>query len=132
MFGGETNIKSVAQSNRVLIDYLTKGIAPLLDKMDFTQKFYANLIKNAPPLLVAHRHENNALLTILIYRHGDVTLAQFDGWYERLQPFKNVTHDGLIYGRGTADDNGQQLINLLALKAVLEVSGRMGLLLNFY
>jgi len=115
----------------VLRNYLSKGIAPLLEKIGFDQKIFNNPEKNAPPLLVAHRHENDALPTILIYGHGDVILAQHDDWYEGLQPFETVTREGLIYGRGTADNKGQHLINLLALKAVLEVQGRLGFNVKF-
>ena len=117
--------------DEVLRDYLSKGIAPLLDEIGFDQKIYANPIKNAPPLLVAHRHENDVLPTILIYGHGDVIHAQYEGWHEGLQPFETVTRDGLIYGRGTADNKGQHLINLLALKAVLDVQGRLGFNVKF-
>lgn len=115
----------------VLRDYLSKGIAPLLDDIGFDQQIYANPIENAPPLLVAHRRESDALPTILIYGHGDVIHAQYDGWQEGLHPFETRTRDGLIYGRGTADNKGQHLINLLALKAVLETQGRLGFNVKF-
>ena len=115
----------------VLRAYLSEGIAPLLQEIGFDQKIFNNPVKNAPPLLVAHRHESDALPTILIYGHGDVILGQYDGWYEGLKPFKTVMREGLIYGRGTADNKGQHLINLLALKIVLEVQGQLGFNVKF-
>ena len=115
----------------VLRDYLSKSIAPLLDDIGFDQQIHANPIENAPPILVAHRRESDALPTILIYGHGDVIHAQYDGWQEGLHPFETTTRYGLIYGRGTADNKGQHLINLLALKAVLETQGRLGFNVKF-
>ena len=110
----------------VLNAYLTDTIAPLLNEIGFKHYVFDNPVNGAPPFLVANRHEGLVLPTILIYGHGDVIHGQDSEWHAGLKPFRTVKRDGMIFGRGTADNKGQHLINLLALQAVLEVKGRLG------
>ena len=110
----------------ILWSYLSKAIQPLLADIGFEQTIYNNPIEGAPPFLIAKRRESANLPTILLYGHGDVIYGQEDHWHEGLHPFSTTKRDGFIYGRGTADNKGQHLINLLALQAVLKVKSRLG------
>lgn len=93
--------------------------------MGFACEIHSNPVKNAGPLLVAERHESDDLPTILTYGHGDVIRAQSDQWREGLDPFRLVEESDRLYGRGTADNKGQHLINIAALEAVLQTRGRL-------
>lgn len=110
----------------VLDQYLRQMIRPLLINMGFEVDLHQNPIVGAPPLLLANRLENPDLPTILIYGHGDVTHGQDDAWDAGLSPFATVTRDGLLFGRGTADNKGQHLINLMALKTLIDLRGSLG------
>ena len=101
-------------------------MATRLIALGFVCKVHANPIAGAGPILVAERHEGEGLPTILTYGHGDVIRAQTDQWREGLHPFRLVEQGDRLYGRGTADNKGQHLINLAALDAVLQVRGALG------
>ena len=78
------------------------------------------------PFIVARRVEDQGLPTILGYGHGDVLLGQEGAWSESANPFELRQEGDRLYGRGTADNKGQYLINLLALECVIAARGRLG------
>jgi acetylornithine deacetylase/succinyl-diaminopimelate desuccinylase-like protein len=49
-----------------------------------------------------------------------------DEWSDGLGPWRLVERMGRVYGRGVADNKGQHLINLAALRSVLAERGRLG------
>ena len=106
--------------------YLTEAIAPRFKALGFICEIHSNPVESAGPILVAERLEGEALPTILSYGHGDVIMAQTNLWRDGLHPFKLVNEGDRLYGRGTADNKGQHLINMIALKSVLEVRGTLG------
>ena len=110
----------------VFKQYLSEMMRPMLLEMGFDVGLHENPVAQAPPLLLASRVENSDLPTILIYGHGDVTHGQDNQWDAGLSPFAAKAIDGLIYGRGTADNKGQHLINLMALKTLIELRGSLG------
>ena len=61
---------------------------------------------------------------VLIYGHYDVQppgpLAEW-----QTPPFEPDMRDGRMYGRGTGDNKGQHLAQLLALRAVSEITGEL-------
>ena len=78
------------------------------------------------PFLTAVRVEDASKPTVLIYGHGDVTHGQAGEWSNGMDPF-TLTEDGdHLYGRGTADNKSQHLINIAALEAVLVSQGSLG------
>jgi acetylornithine deacetylase/succinyl-diaminopimelate desuccinylase-like protein len=116
-----------ADSGARLRSYLDDELTPLLTQYGFSCRIVDNPQPGAGPFLIAHRHEDDALPTVLSYGHGDVVRGYDAQWRAGLTPW-DVTIDGeRWYGRGTADNKGQHSINLAALKAVLDArGGRLG------
>ena len=121
----ETESQTPGQASE-LKRYLEDAMVPRLAAMGFTCKVHPNPVKGAGPLLVAERHEGDTLPTILTYGHGDVIRAQTDQWRDGLHPFKLIEEGDRYYGRGTADNKSQHLINMAALQAVLDTRGALG------
>lgn len=109
-----------------LMRYLTEAIEPRLTAMGFACSTHPNPDPKGGPLLIGERHEAEGLPTMLTYGHGDVIRAQTDQWRDGLHPFKLVEEGDRLYGRGTADNKGQHLINIAALEAVLKTRGSLG------
>jgi len=109
-----------------LMRYLTEAMQPRLTAMGFVCSIHENPDPRGGPLLIGERHEGDDLPTILTYGHGDVIRAQTDQWRDGLHPFQLVEEGDRLYGRGTADNKGQHLINIAALEAVLETRGTLG------
>lgn len=107
--------------------YLREGLIPRLTRLGLTARITDNPEPGAPPFLVAERVEDPDLPTILLYGHGDVVNGQAGLWAEGRDPFALTPDGDRLYGRGTADNKVQHLINLAALGFVLEARGRIGL-----
>ena len=106
--------------------YLVETMEPRLTAMGFACSFHDNPDPRGGPFLVGERREGDDLPTVLTYGHGDVIRAQTDQWREGLHPFKLVEEGDKLYGRGTADNKGQHLINIAAIEAVLKTRGKLG------
>ncbi|QEL26178.1 M20 family metallopeptidase [Bosea sp. F3-2] len=109
----------------VLGEYLAQEMQPLLESLGFTCRTLTHS-KARGPFLYAERIEDPALPTILGYGHGDVIRGLDAQWSEGLSPWKLSEREGRWYGRGVVDNKGQHLINLSALRAVLETRGKLG------
>jgi acetylornithine deacetylase/succinyl-diaminopimelate desuccinylase-like protein len=81
--------------------------------------------------LLGTRIEDPDLPTVLCYGHADVTEGQDQDWREGLVPWEITVEGDRWYGRGTADNKGQHLINLRAFHILLEEHGRLGFNLKF-
>lgn len=106
--------------------YLREAMEPRLQKMGFSTEIIDNPYQSGGPLLIGERHEAEGLPTILTYGHGDVIRAQEGMWREGLSPFELIEEGDRLYGRGTADNKCQHLINIAALEAVLATRGSLG------
>lgn len=106
--------------------YLDAAMAPRLLAAGFTCEIFDNPDPRGGPILVGERIEDPALVTVLTYGHGDVIRAQTDQWREGLHPFRLVEEGDRLYGRGTADNKGQHLINISAMEAVIAERGTLG------
>lgn len=111
--------------------YLEEALVPRLAALGFTCAVHPNPVPDAGPIMVAERIEDVALPTILSYGHGDVIRAQTDQWRDGLHPFRLIDEGDRLYGRGTADNKGQHLINLAALRAVIDARGSLGFNIRF-
>lgn len=109
-----------------LYRYLREAMHPLLTDIGFDCEIFDNPDPIGGPFLVGSRIENPEFPTILTYGHGDVIRAQTGQWREGLHPFKVTVEGDRIYGRGTADNKSQHLINLMAMSAVISERGSLG------
>ena len=82
-----------------LRSYLDEEMAPSLARLGFAPRVLDNPL--GPPFLVAERIEDPALLTVLIYGHGDTVRGLDDLWRPGLSPWTLTVEGDRIYGRGT-------------------------------
>jgi acetylornithine deacetylase/succinyl-diaminopimelate desuccinylase-like protein len=108
--------------------YLEDEMVPCLARLGFTSRLVDNPM--GPPFLVAERIEDPALVTVLIYGHGDTIRGLDDQWRTGLSPWMLSVEGTHWYGRGTADNKGQHSVNIAALAAVLAERGPRGLGFN--
>ena len=121
------SVKTESQNNECnLENYYDQNIIPMLVKMGFKCKVMENPLSKANIILFAERIENADFSTILTYGHGDVVLGQDSCWDNGLSPYKLIEKDNRYYGRGTADNKGQHLINIKALNSLLLVQKKLG------
>jgi acetylornithine deacetylase/succinyl-diaminopimelate desuccinylase-like protein len=107
--------------------YLQNAIRPWLEQMGFTVSVHPNPRDGFGPILTAERLEDPSRPTVLTYGHGDTVRGLEDQWRAGLDPWTLTEEGDLWYGRGTADNKGQHVLNLSALEAVLsERSGKLG------
>ena len=106
--------------------YLEEAMIPLLTGMGFTCTVHDNPVPDAGPILTAERIEDPGRPTVLTYGHGDVIRAQEGQWRAGLSPFVLTEEGDRLYGRGSADNKVQHLINLRAMAAVIEARGALG------
>jgi acetylornithine deacetylase/succinyl-diaminopimelate desuccinylase-like protein len=114
-------------SGPALRGYLVGELSPSLAALGFTSTLHDNPVPPFGPLLLAVRHEDDALPTVLMYGHGDVIRGQDTSWTHGQGPWAVAAVGDRLYGRGTADNKGQHSINLAALGQVIEArDGRLG------
>lgn len=78
------------------------------------------------PALFAERLEDPSLPTVLVYGHHDVQPVDPESEWQAA-PFQPLERDGWLLGRGTADDKGQILMHLEAIKGILDARGHLPL-----
>ena len=112
----------------VLTAYLVEAIEPRLTALGFDCELHDAPADSgaAAPFLLGARIEDPALPTVLTYGHGDVILGQDTQWDEGLTPFELIERGERLYGRGSADNKVQHLINIAALEAMLAARGALG------
>ncbi len=78
---------------------------------------------NLHPLVYAESLEAPGKPTVLFYGHYDVQPAEpLELWSS--PAFEPQSREGMLYGRGTADDKGQVHIHLKALESLYQLHGR--------
>ena len=103
--------------------YLEGGILPWIERMGFSATIHANPTPGFGPILTAERIEDPARPTVLTYGHGDTVRGLEDQWDAGLSPWVLTEAGDRWYGRGTADNKGQHVLNLTALEHVLAARG---------
>jgi acetylornithine deacetylase/succinyl-diaminopimelate desuccinylase-like protein len=116
----------VPESRPQLGLYLERELSPAFQRMGYTTEILPNPIAHGGPFLVATRHEGDRLPTVLGYGHGDVIRGLEGQWRQGLDPWTLTVEGERWYGRGTADNKSQHLINMLALETVIAERGRLG------
>ena len=105
--------------------YLEEEMTPAFEAMGFTTQIFDNPVDGVGPVLLAERDEG-ADLTVLGYGHGDVIRGQEDLWTKGAGPWQTARDGERVYGRGTADNKSQHLINMTAQDIVLKTRGKLG------
>src|SRR5579863_6942621 len=117
----------VPESRPHLGEYLEREIKPAFERMGYTVRIVPNPVANAGPFLIATRIEDPKLPTVLGYGHADVIRGLEPQWRRGLDPWTLKVEGERWYGRGTADNKAQHLINMLALEQVIaERGGKLG------
>jgi len=109
-----------------LYRYLREMIEPAFTTLGYTCRIYDNPLEGCGPVLLATRTEKPGLATVLSYGHGDVIRGQEGEWAEGRDPWTLSFEGERVYGRGTADNKGQQLAHQAAITAVLATRGQLG------
>ena len=123
---GLVAIPSTLQDDDHLPDvwrYLQEGIAPWVERMGFSVVVHPNPVEGFGPILVAERIEDPSYRTVLTYGHGDTVRGLDDQWDAGLKPWELQEVGDRWYGRGTADNKGQHVVNLTALEHVIAARG---------
>ena len=107
-------------------DYLERAMQVRLQAMGITCEIIENPDRQGGPLLIGERHEGDNLTTVLTYGHGDTVLGQDGMWRDGLNPWTLTPEGDRLYGRGSADNKSQHLINIAALEAVIAERGALG------
>jgi acetylornithine deacetylase/succinyl-diaminopimelate desuccinylase-like protein len=76
------------------------------------------------PMVVGQRSDNPDAPTVILYGHYDVQPPDpLEKW--ETPPFEPAIREGRIYARGVADNRGQHFAQILAIEALLEVTGSL-------
>ena len=110
--------------------YLDEVLAPRLKALGCAVTTHPNPDPAGGPFLVGVRTESPDLPTLLCYGHADV-VGEAGQWSEGLDPWTLTAAGDRWYGRGTADNKGQHLVNFTALRLVLAERGALGFNLKF-
>jgi acetylornithine deacetylase/succinyl-diaminopimelate desuccinylase-like protein len=116
----------VPESRPHLAAYLEREILPTFERIGFAVRIVANPVPTCGPFLIATRIEGATLPTVLAYGHADVIRGLEPQWRAGLDPWTLTVEGERWYGRGTADNKSQHLINMLALEQVVAERGRLG------
>ena len=106
--------------------YIDELMIPAFEAMGFECKVYPNSYDGCGPFLLASRHEGDELPTVLGYGHGDVIQGLDDQWTKGKGPWELSRDGDKIYGRGTADNKGQHILNMAAMRTIIEERGTLG------
>src|SRR5258708_16698694 len=96
---------------------------PAFSQLDFSTRLIESPTGRNPYLLAEYR-ESASAPTVLMYGHGDVVDGMVGEWRDNLDPWRTTVVGNRVYGRGTADHNGQHSINMSALAPLPEPPGR--------
>ncbi|WP_327404249.1 M20 family metallopeptidase [Streptomyces sp. NBC_01288] len=111
--------------------YLDEFLTPALTALGCEVARYDNPDPAAGPFLIGTRVESPDLPTVLVYGHADVVEGQAGRWSEGRDPWTLTAEGDRWYGRGAADNKGQHLVNLAALRLLLAEQGKLGFNLTF-
>ncbi|MBB3666323.1 MULTISPECIES: M20 family metallopeptidase [Prauserella salsuginis group] len=119
--------ESATAEGRVAIKaYLDEVLTPALTELGCTVTEHANPDPAGGPFLVGTRVESADRPTVLCYGHADVVEGLGQQWSDGRDPWRLTVDGDRWYGRGAADNKGQHLVNLAALRLLLAEHGELG------
>lgn len=111
--------------------YLDEILRERFEAMGFTVTMDLNWRGSGNSFLIATRIESRQLPTVLCYGHADVVDGQAEQWERGRDPFVLSSEGERWYGRGSADNKGQHLVNLKALELILAEREDLGFNISF-
>ncbi|MEU6780848.1 M20 family metallopeptidase [Nonomuraea angiospora] len=124
--------ESTKPGTRVAVKaYLDEVLTPALTGLGCSVTEHPNPDPDGGPFLVGTRVESPSLPTLLCYGHADVVDGHAGRWSGGRDPWTLTADGDRWYGRGSADNKGQHLVNLAALRLLLARQGRLGFNLIF-
>jgi acetylornithine deacetylase/succinyl-diaminopimelate desuccinylase-like protein len=124
--------ESATAAGRIALKaYLEDVLVPALAELGCDTELHPHWNGGTNSFLVGTRFESEELPTVLCYGHADIVGGQDDGWDDDRSPWILDADGDRWYGRGTADNKGQHLINLAALRILLKSNGHLGFNLKF-
>lgn len=119
-------IPSVSAEGRALAP-AAAAVRELLEELGATTELHETA---GAPVVFAERPAQPGQQTVLFYNHYDVQPADpLELW--RSEPFALTEEDGVWYGRGVADDKGELVSRLAALRWFLAEHGELPLGFKF-
>ena len=111
--------------------YLKEVLRPALEDLGCAVDVHENPVPRGGPIIIGRRVESPDLPTVLCYGHADVTPGQEGRWSAGLDPWTLTVRGERWYGRGAADNKGQHLVNITALRFLLAEHGSLGFNLTY-
>ncbi|MBB4688245.1 M20 family metallopeptidase [Amycolatopsis jiangsuensis] len=128
---GHPTVSDRPEGRAAIETYLSEVLTPRLAALGCATEVHPNPDPAGGPFLVGTRLESPELPTLLCYGHADVVDGHAGQWSEDRDPWTLTADGDRWYGRGAADNKGQHLITLTALRLLLEHQGALGFNLKF-
>ncbi len=118
---------SISTTNHPGVEKSAKFLSKLMNESGIETSI---LPTDGIPVVYGEILRDKNLPTLLIYGHYDVQPAEIsEGWSN--DPFDPVLKDGRIYARGSGDNKGQHLAQILAVRAYREVGEELPINIKF-
>ncbi|MCI7795555.1 MAG: M20/M25/M40 family metallo-hydrolase [Lachnospiraceae bacterium] len=103
-------------------------LVDLFEKMGFRTQILESPTK--PAVFAERKCGRSDAKTVLFYGHYDVQPAEpLEAW--KTPPFTPTVLRGVLYGRGTADNKGQFMAHIMAIRSYLETFGDLPVHVKF-
>jgi acetylornithine deacetylase/succinyl-diaminopimelate desuccinylase-like protein len=114
---------SARPGNEDQFDQCARWICSYLERAGFETQMLGS---HDRPSVLASYMAGEDLPTVLFYNHYDVQpVDPLDAW--EIPPFEPVVQAGEVYGRGASDNKGQCLYVMAALRALVDLRGKLPL-----
>ena len=118
---------SISTTNHPGVEKSAKFLSKLMNESGIETSI---LPTDGIPVVYGEILRDKNLPTLLIYGHYDVQPAEItEGWSN--DPFDPVIKDGRVYARGSGDNKGQHLAQILAVRAYREIGEELPINIKF-
>lgn len=110
------------------IESCAQWVVDYLNKMGFTTEVWQT--SRHPVIFASNLNAGPSKPTLLIYNHYDVQpVDPLEEW--KSPPFEPTLRDGEVFARGAQDNKGQCFYTLLAMKALMDIDGKLPINVKF-